>query len=339
MDSPFAPQIIPRGTEKDEEPTACTCRYCTNLPSDSRSNSFTDEFFSSLRAEDPEYDDYEHLIDLTTNQRYIQTRIPVRKDANPRGKYPRKPLPWSAAKLSRVTGWDEDADLYRKHLWREQQKQTKETKQPHNHPLQTANHVLSSTTPPKLKKPRKRINNPHYLTALDAMSKHQGNLRYYVGCSCCYDSARIEKIRDYKREWLRRCIDGLWEVEFEYMIYDDVSCDFEDWRLRAWPGGRFSHEDQRISPDDISMDRIVQSREEAAYRVRYRVGKGRKGWARREALEVGSEGEGGSLTALTRGNISKQVGYDGCMHQSNGSEDEWNFLDGESDDGGRFGRM
>ena len=120
-------------------------------------------------------------------------------------------------------------------------------------------------------------------------------------------------------ETQRKCIDGLREFEIAYMIYDDVENDFEDWRLEAWPP-------LPVAPGArVIMDSIVRSREEPVYRIRYRTSKRRRTAARRP--------DEGSVSALIRENVSKQVGDDGYLHHDNGAEYEWDFLDGGSDNG------
>lgn len=78
------------------------------------------------------FDTHPQLIDLTTARRYFASRVPFRSDGNPRGKFPRKPLPWPARKLSAVQSYEQEADEYRIRLWQWELDQKRKRQQHHD---------------------------------------------------------------------------------------------------------------------------------------------------------------------------------------------------------------
>lgn len=234
-----------------------------------------------------------YLTDFLMAHRYIRGRLPIRKDENPRGKYPRKPLPWGRKKLSNVIDWNVEID--RKQPWYGQQ---------------YAKLGFGVTNENTTDKPH-GTNKPHYLAAFDAISKRRAETSYFICCNNCNYCPKL--VRGWKakqrKSWLPRAIaDGVEEIanemytdsrEFDYMDDDGTSGPFY------------------IAMDDISMDDIVREREEPVYVVRYRPGRRGKGGGKVKQLEVAkerrSEGDDGIL-AGTHGDL--------LVH----AEEEWEYL-------------
>lgn len=255
------------------------------------------------------FDNNPDLTELITANRYIQGRLPVREDANPRGKYPRKPLPWSHKKLSEVTEWKEDADIYQEQLWHEQRETQRYSG--HNRPVSTKKNAPDSKKK-KMSNPTYRINKPHYLTALDAMAKRGGHSQYYI---CCYDCPRLlrEARSKQRRDWRPRAIaDGVEEIA------NEMGTEMGTEEAIAWEID-YSHDDKRFGPHCPSMNDIVKWRgEDPVYIVRSRAG--RKGKVRKaEKLVVDN-----AMEFEVGGGLSHGDGVD-----SGGDDvaDQWEYLD------------
>ncbi|KAM7186851.1 hypothetical protein V8F20_011205 [Naviculisporaceae sp. PSN 640] len=75
------------------------------------------------------YDTHPDITALISSRKYFASRVPFRSDGNPRGKFPRKPLPWPSIKLSAAQDASLDADQYRKRLWQWELQQKQKSRQ------------------------------------------------------------------------------------------------------------------------------------------------------------------------------------------------------------------
>lgn len=221
------------------DPDAVTLSLHSDLDFDSDTDTdpysdydYDSDLYSNYDYDSDFYVDWDFDFELdplplhTTTTRYLRGR-PATANPNPRGKHHRNPLPWSKRKLAMVTGYEDDAAAYYRHLWREQQEQKQldkanntntttrrnTTLQPPNpkpNPKTNAKTKTNPITNPKTRTKTKtkkqhakfkpKIPNPHFLNYLAANARrHRPWLRW--GCPCCVDLTRVLTLRERRRAW------------------------------------------------------------------------------------------------------------------------------------------